>query len=271
MFAIIKKQHKHSFKSITVQANTYGDVRYYVFNLRNVKRVNWVRLAERLGDLKTRVILAQDIPEPTNTAIRQSSCERYTHKLTANSLDAILNANHAYTSTQQATLIDLQCRHQCYADVLVNHFARVRIVTMKPEFYQNYSDAKLYECGAAITIQSTTRTQSDDTVLYVTPTGIVLPQMESSTAPIISAHDVGHRLVAPIYHSFYEQTSLPETLVSEDIAEDPALMRRLLGALYEFCGLRTLGTTPVGGFCDGTELTLEQIKVNIFALTNVAG
>lgn len=267
MFALIKPQIKKTLKSIKVEAVCHGDVKYYIFYVRNPKKINWTKLASKLGDLKSRVILGEEIKLPKSSSIKLTCCERYAHKLTMHALDEILASNAAFVKDKQATIIDIQCKYQGYSDILVRYFNRVKIITNKIDFYNNYSDSKLYECGATVTITNECTRIDPENILFVSPTGIILPTMENSDMPVISAHNVEFKMKAPVYHSFYEKPpTVLADLLSEHEIENIELSHKIAGALYEFCGIRSLGTRVDTGFVNEERSEFENIKVNIFSI-----
>lgn len=265
MFAIIKLQQKWCFKPIKLETLEQGDAKFYIVSVRNRDTINWQKIERMLGDTRSRVILSDGIKIPHTACVKKATCDRYIHKLTAAALEEILHCNAKFVKDKLCTLIDIQCKHQNYADILVKYFNRVKIITNKVEFYNNYRDAKLYECGAAVTITTECLHYNDDSSLFVSPEGIILPLMENIAAPIIAAGRLDYAVKAPVYHSFYER-DIPalSTHFSEDALANHEFVSDIAGALYEFCGVRSIGTSANMAYFNDDLQTIDYIKTNIF-------
>lgn len=270
MFAVIRRAKRWSFKPIKVEIVKQNDLKYYVFLVRNGDNIKWEKLSNLLGDLRTRVLFGDGIEEPSNRCVKKASCERYNHKLALNALKKILSHNSEYLHDKSAVLLDIHCKFQAYADVLIEHFKQVTIITSKVAFYRNYSDSKLFECGATISIDTKLSKLPCDTALCVSPSGIILPCFEQPNIPIISAIPVHEKVNAPVYHSFYENCGDDCGLEWLHCDGDSKFNEAALGALYEYCGMRTLGKSADGGYLQGEKMSIEQIKVNIFSLDKKA-
>lgn len=267
MFAVIKVQAKKTFKAIKVEVVKIKDVKYYIFYVRNAKKTKWDKLYNLLGDLKSRVILCDDIEIPVHIPIKVVTCDRYANKLALEALDKILEYNNEYVKNRSAVLIDIQCKYQGFADILLKYFSQVRIVTNKIEFYENYRDEKLYDFGATVTITNDCKKLDLGNNLFVTPAGIITSCMENTNIPIISAKTVGSNIKSTVYHSFYEEPQKSITsMLNEKEKQNQKFCYNMSGALYEYCGVGCLGKNVSSGYVNSTKQTLEQIKVNIFSL-----
>lgn len=265
MFAVIRKATKWSLKPIKVQVVRNSDFKYYVFLVRNRDNIKWEKLSLLLGDLRTRVLFGDGIEEPLNKCVRKASCERYSHKLGIDALKQILSHNSNYLMEKSVVLLDLHCKFQAYADVLVEHFKQVTIITSKVAFYRNYSDAKLFECGATISIDTKLRKPASDCVLCVSPNGIILPCFERVHLPVFSALPVCENNSCNVYHSFYENCDFDARFDWLYNEFDCHFNEAARGALYEYCGVRSLGKRADGGYVLGKKLDIEQIKSSIFS------
>lgn len=236
-----------------------------------------------LGDTKTRAVIHSSVVLPPDTSVKAVDITAYSHKLTANALANILEHNRKAISFKTATLIDISCKHQNYADILIQYFSKLRIVTNKSSIYRHYKDAKLYECGAAISISSRLTRQSEDNALFVSPDGIILPGMNHQMIPIITSSPISADVTAPVYHSFRAQTPQQyfdiifqnmylknyddQTDNSDEFKRHLLFLHCYQAALYEYCGIRTLGIAkPSLCILNNEVKTIEEIKVNIFSI-----
>ncbi len=184
--------------------------------------------------------------------------------MTINALDDILDYNKSKIKNKTVTLIDIFCRYQDYADVLVKYFGCVRIITNKIDLYKTYKSVKLYECGATIMLSSSLSNSSgSNNILFVSPDGIIFSSMANQNIPIISAKCVDVDINAPIYHSFRADTPSEYVIditngISQHIYQ---------AALYEYCGLRCFSKNiPIYGYLNKDTIKLEDIKINIFPI-----
>ena len=267
MFAIIKVQTKKSFKAIKVEVVKINDVKCYVYHIKSLKKIKWDNLVNMLGDLKSRVILCDNIEIPFDVPIKTIMCDRYANKLAMNSLEKILEYNKEHIKNLSSVLIDIQCKYQGYADILLRYFGKVRIVTNKTEFYENYRDEKLYESGATVTITNVYKKLDIDNNLYVTPGGIITSCMENTNIPIISSKPVNSNVKSVVYHSFYEEPQkLIASILNERDLENQQLCYSMSGALYEYYGLGYLSSNVSGGYKNRNKQSIDDIKINIFSL-----
>ena len=247
-----------------------GESAFAVLSIKNPARVRWDRVRACLGDSRERVVCGRGIEFPPDAGIARVEEGRFSACLARNGLAQLLEANRRTASDRAAVLIDLNCRHQAFADTLVGYFRTVRVVTRRENLYRNYADAKFYEGGAAVLISSALSEEEwegagRDCALYVTPDGLILPGMERTAAPIVSVGPLGAQLpqARMSIHSF--RAELPEeyrTLLPAGVEEHP-----FGAALYEHCGQRGLAALqPVTAVWNGAEKSMNELKIPLFSL-----
>ena len=134
-----------------------------------------------------------------------------------------------------AVLVDLNCRYQSFANLLVHYFKMVRIITRDCEVYRYYIDQKLYECGAAVTVAAPGGPIGDSISLFVSPNGVILPSMKRSPVPIVVSEHSGDDSDAAsrIFCSF--RAAMPNFY--RELCRSGVDGHLLQAALFECCGI----------------------------------
>lgn len=236
---------------------------FYVLRVRNLHRIPWKKLRTRLGNSCGRIVLGEGIILPTDTGILSVDDTRLSVALACNGLRELLSERRGNTAGKTAVLIDLNCKHQAFADILVSHYQTVRIVTRRVEWYQNYADRKFYECGAAVLVSSTLA--AGEAALYVTPDGVILPGMECAKVPVFMSKPPQAPLsdVKLLVHSF--RAPLPQEYLCVFPKGVPE--HDFEAALYEYCGQGSLGTLqPSTAIANGIAESMNELKTNLFSL-----
>lgn len=243
-------------RRIRVERIQREELAFAVLSLKNPSRVRWDRVRTRLGNSRERVVCGRGIELPPEAGISRVEEGRFSACIARNGLAKLLESDRRPTAGRVAVLIDINCRHQAFADTLVRSFQTLRVVTRKENLYRNYADAKFYESGATVLISSALP-EREDCALYVTPDGLILPGMERTSVPIVSIFPLGAELpeAAVTIHSF--RASLPEeyrALLPAGVGE-----HSFEAALYEHCGLRKLAALqPDSALQNGVEKSLGE-------------
>lgn len=284
MFTIITSnlysKRKLYSKRFKLEYVTRGNVKYCVMQLRKSKNVNWNKIAKLLGETKERVVVTDEIEIPHSCFVKPIDNTSYSHLVTMEALKEILSFHRDYIKNKTATLIDVNCRYQDYANILVNFFGTLRVVTNKLEFYEDYKQVMYYECGATILVSRKMFPTVKDNVLFVSPDGIILSNMTNQPVPIIIPKEVNVDAQAPIYHSFRAEPpkeyieAIPDDLLKiECIRQDSEekieyFFHNFQSAIHQYCGLRSLEKIkPSYGYRNQNKMTFETIKNSILVLT----
>lgn len=265
MFTIVTQNSAHGFnpKSMKLSYVKKNDVRFCHLKVKNIKRINWGKVEKILGDTKSRIIFGNDIVPPIDSDLKTVDDTAYSHVITINALKGILEYHKNYVAKKTVILVDTFCKHQDYASVLVDYFGTVKIVTNKISLYQNFKDTKLYEDGAIVTISSSMDKITSETVLFVSPDGIVFPSMTNQHIPILSLKKLSDLVLSPVYHSF-------ESEISDEVAHlmpDGISSHLFQAALYEYCGMRHLSkNVPAFGYLNDAKTSYEKMKISIFPI-----
>lgn len=177
----------------------------------------------------------------------------YSLKLLQNGVKLLLSEGRLQVSHKTAVLIDLKCKYQELADILLNHFGTLKIVTSRKDFYKNYVDAKLYECGAAVIIQENLD-KLDRSSLYVSPSGILLSQINAYGIWVISMRPI-NLAKSSIIHSFRATTPAEyREIMPEDLDE-----HLYQAGIYSYCGKRGLSELyPTTMMVNGTVQEIDS-------------
>lgn len=156
-----------------------------------------------------------------------------------------------------ATLIDYKFKYKNIADILLGSFKTVKIITACKEQYQKYIDAKLYECGAVLSVTDKLEL-SKETELCISPDGITFEAMNLTDVPIISKRQIpitGSKTI----HSFKTKCAhIPPSGIDT---------QSYLAAIYQYCGIRAnFIINPTTAFVNENEETIDKIKINLFSI-----
>ncbi len=235
-------------------------VSFAVLRLPGRRRINWRKVKKRLGDSASRTLWAGGVSPPAESGIRQLDCRRYSQLLARNGLEALLSKNSGLPAGGRAVLVDLHCRYQDFADILVRFFPTVRIVTRRDELYRHYVDARFYDCGAAVLIGNTVEREEAD--LYVSPDGVLFPAMENVRAPVLTVSAPPVLPGGPVVSDFRAPT--PSEL---DLAPPDVDAHRYQAALLSCCGVGKLAAAvPDSALLSGEVRTLSQLKTCLFSI-----
>lgn len=246
-------------------------VSFAVLQLRSAQKPHWKAVKKKLGTSAKRVICGAGIHLPDDEDIASVDARRYSHLLTQNGLTELLKANRPTTCQKSAALIDLNCRHQEFADILVRFFRSVRIVTRNCELYERYVIQKFYECGAAILI-SEAPSEEDQVALYVSPEGVLFPCMEALEVPVISTEEPSaqktlvkrEKRIVPILSCFRAPTPKELDFAPADI--DSHLYQ---AALFGCCGVGKLAASaPQQAKLGGMYKSMNELKMFLFSVDN---
>lgn len=245
-------------------------VSFAILRVRDARKIRWGAVKRKLGNSFGRVVCSAEIELPSDGSIVPVDDRRYSHLLTQNGLTELLKPNRPITCERTATLIDLGCRHQEFADILVRFFKTVRIVTRSCELYQNYVESKFYECGAAILI-SESPGEEDGTSLYVSPEGVFFRVMENTETPVIctsepclpnTRHCCDGLPVTPVISCFRAAT--PADLQLAPSGVDDHLYQ---AAVFHCCGVGKLATSlPEKAKLGGMYKSMNDLKTFLFSV-----
>lgn len=265
MFTVVTRNSskKINFKSIKLSCVKFNDARFCLLQVKNKKKVNWAKIEKILGDTKTRTIFADTIYPPCNNNLSVVDDTSYSHLITLNALTEILDYHKEYLENKTVILVDVFCKYQDYADVLLKYFSTLKIVTNKVSLYNDYKDNKFYECGAVIIISSSMVKLTHSTVLFVSPDGIIFPCMTNQHIPIITIKPLIRQIDSPVYHSF-------ESEISDELLKIIPLgvsTHFFQAALYEYCGMRSLSNSKIKfGFFNNYKKSIKEIQINILPI-----
>lgn len=250
MFTIVTEQNKAEIKLFSkrvkrknIKQNSIG---FLLIELKRPSCLKKQKLMDEIGN--SRVILSNYLSEYAVKQFHFVDEAVYSFKLMQNGVEYLLDKTDPVQRQGSVTLIDIQCRYQSLADILLRHFNTLRIVTNRKELYQNYVDTKLYDCGATVTIDSSIKSLHN-TVLFVSPDGILFDKMNQSSAAIISVKNI-ENAKGVVLHSFRAKTpSKYLELLPAGICE-----HSYQAALYHYCGIRNLSALYP------TDLTVNSIE-----------
>lgn len=265
MFTVVTEASKkqHILKPMKLSMIHKNGVKFYVISVRHSKRMNWSKLERLLGDTKKRVVLPSTIERPLTSSIQLVDDVGYAHVMTRQALHLIFEEHYDYLRKQAVCLIDIFCRHQSYADILTDYFSVVYVVTNREKLYLNYQQAKFYEKGASVFIVNTLKNNNLEVPIFVSPDGIIFPEMEETSVPVITAKPINHMEHISVYHSFCSE--IPDEY--EKICPDGISPRLFQAALYEYCGLRHLSMlSPAFGMKNTQRKSMKEIIFNIFSI-----
>lgn len=233
--------------------------------LKRPHRADWCLIRKKLGDSCGRVLLGDGISPPPGSGITLINCGRYSRLLALNGLNELLAANRECAASRSALLVDLNCRHQAFADLLVRFFRTVRIVTRNCELYRHYSASKLYECGAAVLLSESIK-EGKPPDLYVSPDGILFPEMSTGRVPVIVGEKLEAEVAAPVISSF--RAPMPPGLISVPKGVDSHAFQ---AALFEYCGVGKLACQiPDHARLGNLDKSMNELKMFLFSVDKQA-
>lgn len=265
MFTVITGYHGKKpglfKKKISLEMVQDAGIGFSVLRLKRPEKTNWKKLRAILGQSSGRAVFERGLEPPADEWIQPFGSLRYSRELMKMGLFELLRRCQTELADQTAVLVDLNCRYQSIADILVRYYGSLRVITRDCEVYRNYIDSKLYECGAAV-IVTPLSAPVQQVSLFVSPDGVILRQMQEGNAPIVVSEP-----------SLSTDAVLPR-LVSSFRANTPPPYDRLLpagiddhlfqAALFECCGIRALGKRIPDSFLVGGRIkVLDDGKISI--------
>ena len=116
-------------------------IHYAVLKIKNGRKINWKKIRAILGKASGKVIFEQGIVPPPESGIIPLDASRYSRQLMYNGLNRLLSFYKEEAQQKTAVLVDLNCRYQSFANLLVRYFKMVRIITRDCEVYRYYIDS----------------------------------------------------------------------------------------------------------------------------------
>ncbi|MEG0691678.1 MAG: hypothetical protein RR444_01190 [Oscillospiraceae bacterium] len=258
MFTIVTQQKKADRKLFSKKMKlTNVKQNGVTFSLVEVKKISGIhnqKILSTIGNM--RVILSKPFEPQSDKQFNLVDESLYSSKLMQNGVEYLLSNCTSIKKHMSVTLIDIQCRYQGLADILIRHFNTLRIVTNRKQLYQNYVDTKLYDCGATVIVESSVKLLNQ-TALYVSPDGILFDKMNHSPVPVISVSNIPNANTMVI-HSFRART--PSKY--HEIMPDGICEHTYQAALYNYCGIRNLAALyPVNAMINSTDASMDEIAL----------
>ena len=256
MFTIVTQQKYEGKKLFTKKMQLskvkQDGVAFALVQLHKNSGISNKKVLETIGN--THVVLSKSFEGFGGKTLHLVDEELYSFKLMEKGVEYLLRHAPSIPKNISVTLIDIQCKYQALADILIQHFNTLRIVTNRKQLYQNYVDTKLYDCGATVIIETDVKSRCQ-TSLYISPEGILFDEMNRESTPIISVRDIPNAS-ATVIHSFRMKTPPKyHTIMPVGICE-----HSYQAALYNYCGIRDLTTRyPVHATVKDQELSLDEI------------
>lgn len=219
------------------------------------------QLKKLLGNTGNRLLCASGLQLPEEMGFIKADTKRYSMILAQNGLEKILQNAPPYSS-ECALLIDLNCKYQAFADILLRHYKSLRILTKKENFYRGYADARFYDMGASVILHEA-MPDSGDYSLAVTPDGLIFPQMNRVSLRVLSCEALlNHQEKKPpfyFFHSFRAKTPKAySSLLPPGIEE-----HQFQAALLSFCGVSAFTSLiPESVTINGVKEPIENIKIH---------
>ncbi len=258
MFTIVTQQNKADKKLFSNKMKLTNIKKNGVtFSLVEVKRKSSIKNQKVIDSIgNSRVILSKPLLLFADKQFHFVDEAVYSFKLMQNGVKYLLDKSISIKKHMSVTLIDIQCRYQGLADILLKHFNTLRIVTNRKELYQNYVDTKLYDCGATVIIEENVKSLHN-TAVFVSPDGILFDNMNNSAVPVISVSNIPDSN-ALIIHSFRAKT--PSKYL--DIMPTEICEHSYQAALYNYCGIRNLSALyPVNVTVHGIQSSIDEITL----------
>ncbi|MFZ2538827.1 MAG: hypothetical protein WAX04_07985 [Oscillospiraceae bacterium] len=258
MFTIVTQQNKADRKLFSKKMKLTNIKKNGVsFSLVEIKRQSCMKKPKILSTIgNSRVILSKSFGLFADKQFNFVDESVYSFKLMQNGVKYLLEKSICIKKHMSVTLIDIQCRYQGLADILIKHFNTLRIVTNRKELYQNYVDTKLYDCGATVIIETSVKSLHN-TAVFISPDGILFDKMNNSSVVVISVSNIPNSN-AMIIHSFRAKTpSKYLNVMPIEICE-----HSYQAALYNYCGIRNLSALyPVKVTVNTIETSIDEITL----------
>lgn len=244
MFIAVTLQKKSDVKlfskSFKLTQISKDGVTFSLLELKKADGINSKKIKSLIG--KSPTLLSKEVSEASIGGRNPVDETAYSQRVMQKGLKLFLLEKRFNKSIKSAALIDPHCKYQELADMLLKYFPIVRIVTNKEEWYQNYADAKRYDCGAAVIIEKDMG-KLDKSCLCVSPLGILPPKLNFPDANIVSALPISAAKSVCI-HSFRVETEKKYL----DILPKGIDEHSFQAALFNYCGKRELANSPIVGF-----------------------
>lgn len=154
---IFRKPKIHSMRINTPD----GEAFFVVTTEKHLGRVPWKKLENCLGTLKKEVILNGNIALPESSGITLFTPDIFPRLLLINSAADYILRHKADFISKSLTVFDEEGIYLRHIEKLLNCFANIRIVTHKPELYDNLTQILMENYGFSLIVTSAESYDSD--------------------------------------------------------------------------------------------------------------
>lgn len=263
LFLLVKPQEnkqknlfskRYKFESVHDSKRRFS---YRVLSIKHSSLINSKKTVQLIG--KNRVLMADGLYKLCKIPYPAIYMESYEQCLLKSGIESLLTLKAGEFINKSVTLVDLSCKYQAIADILVKSFKIVRIITRRDDLYCNYAVLKLYECGAVVVVL-TRFSMDEDTTFFISPDGALCDKLQSHKATVITANPISELAATadfPAIHSF--RSVIPPEY--EELLPVGIDGHSLLAALYRYCGLRDNRiTTSYTAVINGVKQRISAIK-----------
>lgn len=198
------------------------------------KGPDWEQIRQLAGRYADRMLLPDSLLPPEDSLIRQPLCATFDKQVLVHTACEIIQRTRIPMYRRVAGLIDLDGNHADMLFRLLKYYTSVRVVTNNFEKYFIESERMMEELGAPVLVGEELRSL-EDCVLVVLPQSI--PEMSGKPpCPVLA----GEQALLPSRWNIAAKLRPPppaQLLSCCPAGIDPY---RLMGALYEFCGVQSL-------------------------------